>query len=320
MIVLLLILQVTGAILVTEYTTLRDVVKWRECKTLTAEEINTFLDPYHCRGFKAECLKQFDLTEINGACKDHLMFSEVKKLPALKLHELISSENVANISCLTNNLLDFVEYFEFFPATYAYYCSHDEHWRSAFAKAINKIGVKENTPNPIILEKFLEQSQNIPQLGREFFTALDTDIRDSVFTAKVIPLLTKEQFGYLRISEWTSAKIKSVPPEYMENYANSRAIPYMTVASLNSLSVEQVSNWGESPSKLPSKGRFARRTFYLGHPCTYLKTILDRFQDDNVVKAITERCKPLWRQLDFLKADIRQRNYRRWNKDDFFRA
>lgn len=315
----LLLCKSLCAVLITEYTTIRDVIKWKDCKKLTAAEINTFLDPFHCRGFKADCLMQFDVSEINGACKDHLMPSEVKKLTPLKYKELIESDNVANIGCLTENFGDFADHFESYPFTYSYYCSHDDNWRRKFAITVNMQVLKTKQYAPPMLMAFLVQAENVPQLGPEFFRVLGPNTRNFL-PAWVIKLLSKEQFGYLRMSDWNQDRIKAVPPEYMDNFTNAPSIPYWSIGTLNSLTVEQVSNWGKCPSKLPPKGRFARRTFYLAHPCTYLKSILDRFHDDDVVKAIEGRCKPLWKQRDFLKADIRHKKYRRWEKNNFRRS
>lgn len=309
----LIALPILHAVLITEYTTIRDVMKWSNCKTLTADAINVFLDPFHCRGFKATCLKQFDLTEINGACKGHLLPSEIKKLPFEKYKELIESENIVNISCLTDNLEDFHESLESFPPTYAYYCSHDDRWKTTLATMLHQKGMTAASFRTPLLASFLSEPKNISQLGPEFFK----NFQEIELEPSELSLLTKEQFKYVAFANWSAEKVRAVPPEYFDVFNQADSIPFWRVDTLNSLTVAHVSNWGRHPSELPVRGKFARRTFYLAHPCTYLRTILDRFHDDDVVKAIKERCSPLWKQRDFIKADIRNRNYRRYNQDKF---
>lgn len=297
----LLALAAAKKALITEYTKAKDVMEFEECRNITSKEINLLLDPFACRGFKATCLSQFNIREINGACKDRMNPYEIAKLSVRKFEELIGSEDPMNIACFPVNLSNFHFAIGRYPKQYLHLCRTDRRWLKQFSGMVLVETPAKNGTTPRHINDFLVP-ENLPGLSQDFFDYIPDHIQDD-FSPSILQNLTPEQFGHLNQYQFFGTQIKSTPAANFSHFPEANQLYTYNVTTLNLISVEQARNWGRDPKELPAKNP-ARRTFYLTHPCTYVKPLLYRFRSDDVIKAIKQRCRPLWKKKDFPNQDI----------------
>lgn len=287
--------------LITETTTVQQVAAFTDCTGITAAQVNTLLDPYACRGFKRRCLAQFNLTELSGVCKDHLSRLEVSHLPPHKFRQLVSSEDPLHMACF-NGVWEYYFPLSFAglpPPAYIRYCIRDRYWAVSYSYIINAMGLRVT---PLLRQVFTRE--NTPLLDVMFLRVMGPGAV-SLLDPPVFAWMTGEQFGQLDCPIW-EAQVRQLPPGHFEHWPHAARLPTLDVRVLNTVSPAQAARWGPDPALLPPAAQvLARRTFYLSHPCTYLRPMMVRFHRPVVIAAVEARCGPLWRQPDAPPVQIR---------------
>ncbi len=292
---------------ITETTTIDDVREFTECKNIDIDAINNLLDPYACRGFRAICLRQFKLTDLNGQCKEHLECTQLAHISPKRFHDMINTDDPMKAACLP-------QVFRFFYTDirnmngykYVKYCVRDTHWTAIVADQLKSSYEEDSKVLAAMLKPEL-----IPLIDPLFFNQI-APLYYKRMKPEVFKYMTGDQFHTINTRMISVTQIRMVTPENFQWFPFRILIQAMPQLELNSISPEQAANFGQDPKEVLciSDEKRLKNAIY-GHPCVALKDVIGRFRSIQMQDIIKQRCKPIWDHPICPARSIRNYGHRR---------
>lgn len=302
-------------------TSAKDLAKLKDCKALTAVELNKLLKAEACSGFKGECLNQFDVTDLDGSCWANVRPEELVKLDDARVKQITES-NILTLNLAPQTLRAIAKRFETVKLP------EDGLFTAYVTRSAELSSALLDTNNLTVIATFLTAT-NLPKLdaglfrrlGKEVVAALNDDAFSKI-DATQLSLIRADSFAGFKPSQITAIQ----PASFAK--LNRRQVEMLRDDVWAKLSPAQAKSFGPAPQPPPIKAAkeekkvqaleiLDRRTFIRNHPCQAVRSKIptpksptksllneDKKPDEksemsaDTQKAFCEYCEKIWTAVE----------------------